>query len=122
MTTMAAPWNPDSASEGERHQEGIWGEEMTQDGLRRVTFRHPLPMQLIGQYAQKAARHGLARQLEDGHWFAEIEGFLGVWAEGESQKEALDELESVVEEWVLLKIRDCDRDIPVLESLDLNEL
>lgn len=122
MTTMTAPGNRDEASAGERHQEGIWGEEMTQEGLRRVTFRRPLPMQLISQYAQKATRHAIARQLEDGTWFAEIEGFTGVWADGPSQKEALDVLEEVVGEWVLLKIRDEDRDLPVLESLDLNGL
>ena len=109
-------------SRSELNREGIWDEETTQDGLRRVTFRRPMPIQFIQQYAAAAARRGATRELEDGTWFAEIEGFAGVWANEGSQKEALDALEGVVFEWVILKIRDEDRDIPVIESFDLNEI
>jgi predicted RNase H-like HicB family nuclease len=122
MTTTTMPTEENRAATTITNREGIWGEEMTQEGLRQVTFRRPLPVQLITQYAQKAARHAVARQLGDGTWFAEIEGFSGVWSNEPSQKEALDALEEIVFEWVILKIKDQDRDIPVLESLDLNAL
>jgi predicted RNase H-like HicB family nuclease len=81
-----------------------------------------MPVQLITRYAEAAARHASVRQLEDGSWFAEIEGFAGVWSQSASAKQALDQLEEIVFEWVILKVRDEDRDLPVLESLDLNAL
>lgn len=120
--TQTGPTDRYFASHTEIMWEGIWGEEITQEGVRVVVFRHPLPMQMIAQYAAAAVRHATTRELEDGTWFAEIEHFPGVWTNRASQKEALDELEEVVYEWVILKIRDQDRDLPVLESLDLNEL
>ena len=122
MTTMTVPNDQNLATRTEGNRPGIWGEQITQEGLREVIFRRPLPIQLLEQYAQAATRRAIARQLNDGSWFAEIEGFAGVWASGPSQKQALDTLEDVVFEWVILKIRDQDRDIPVLESLDLNTL
>ena len=109
------------SSRVEGNREGIWGEETTQEGLRKVVFRRPLPMQLIRDYVAMAIRNATTREFET-EWFAEIVGFHGVWAKAASQKEALDELEEVLFEWVLLKIRDNDRDLPVLNSLDLNGL
>ena len=122
MTTSTLLYEQNLPSPTEVNEEGVWDEEMTQTGLRRVIWRRPLPMQLIRQYAEAAARRAVTRGLEDGSWFAEIEGFPGVWASEPSQKQVLDVLEEVVYEWVLLKIRDEDRDLPVLESLDLNAL
>jgi predicted RNase H-like HicB family nuclease len=122
MTTTTLGYDLNERSQTEVTEQGVWEEEMTQTGLRRVVWRRPLPMQLLGQYAQAAVRRAVTRQLGDGSWHAEIEGFTGVWTNERSQKEALDALEEVVFEWVLLKIRDEDRDMPVLESLDLNSL
>jgi predicted RNase H-like HicB family nuclease len=102
--------------------EGIWGEVTSSDeGLQQVVFQRPLPMQLISSYVEIAVRHANVVQ-DDGQWLATIEEFPGVWAKEASQKEALDVLGEVVFEWVLLKIHDEDRDLPVLESLDLNSL
>jgi hypothetical protein len=123
MTTIPAP-KEETRSGGATavNREGIWGERTSQDGLQEVVFQRPLPMQLIGEYAGLAVRHANVAQQDDGEWLATIEGFAGVWAKEPSQKEALDVLEEVVFEWVLLKIHDEDRDLPVLESLDLNTL
>ena len=79
-------------------------------------------MQLILQYAEVAARHARTRELDDGTWLADIDGFDGVWSNEASPKQALDVLGEVVFEWVILKIRDEDRDLPVLDSIDLNTL
>ncbi len=122
MTTTTMGYEQTLTSSTESIEEGIWDEEVTTTGLRRVVWRRPLPMQLIEQYAETATRRATARQLDDGSWLAEVEGFHGVWANEPSQKQALDEMQSVVREWVILKIRDEDRDLPVLEGLDLNDL
>ena len=93
---------------------------MTQDGTSEITYRRPMPMQMIRQYAEAVARRATVRELDDGTWFAEIEGFDGVWANEASPKEALDVLPDIVADWVILKVRSEDRDIPVVESFDLN--
>ena len=102
--------------------EGMWGEMTSQEGLTEIVFRRPLPMDMIQTYAQAATDHAMLEQHADGGWFASIEGFPGVWAKESSQRLALEVLEEVVLEWTLLKIRDEDRDLPVLDSLDQNLL
>lgn len=87
-----------------------------------VEFDRPLPQQLLETYVEAAVRHANLTEPEAGRWFAEIQEFPGVWAKGDSPKAVLDELEEVLFEWVLLKIHDQDRDIPIIESLDLNTL
>jgi predicted RNase H-like HicB family nuclease len=122
MTTTPAP-KEETRSGGVAaiNREGIWVELTSYEGLQQVIFQRPLPLRLLRDYAELAVRHANVVQ-EDGGWLATIEGFPGVWAKESSQKEALDVLEEVVFEWVLLKIHDEDRDLPVLGSLDLNTL
>lgn len=106
----------------EEHVEGLWREEFTQlEGSRRVTFTKPIPMLLIERYATLAVRQVRVRQLEDdGKWFAEIPEMPGVWAEETSIPEAIEVLKEVVYDWALVKIEAADRDIPVLDDIDLN--
>jgi hypothetical protein len=42
-----------------------------------------------------------------------------VWAQEASPKECLDTLAEVLREWLVLKIVDKDRDIPVVDDIDL---
>lgn len=81
-----------------------------------------LPMQLIEKYSEVAARHATIKRLADGEWFAKIRDFQGVWAKERSREQALEVLEEVVLDWTLLKIQHGDRDLPVVEEIDLNVL
>ena len=63
---------------------------------------------MIFEYCQKALEKAEYKKLEDGTWFAEIPGFKGVWANGNSVEESRNELISVLEEWIVLKLRDGD--------------
>lgn len=82
-----------------------------------------LPMQVIGKYAEIAAwRHGVPKRLPDGGWFAVIPGFEGVWASESSRELTLEALEEVVLDWTVFKIEHKDKDLPVLEEIDLNVL
>lgn len=87
-----------------------------------IRYGRPLPVQLIKRYAMLAAHRGETERLEDGSWYAEIRGFPGVWAQGDSEKEVIKELETVVRDWTLLKIQDKDRDLPIVGMIDLNML
>lgn len=48
------------------------------------------------------------KKLEDDSWYAEFPGFTGVWANGVSVEECRNDLHEVLEEWLILKIRDTD--------------
>jgi len=57
--------------------------------------------------------------LDDGQYFGEIPGLRGVWASGRSLDACRDELQEVLEEWLVLKLRDHDP-IPKISGVDLN--
>ena len=74
---------------------------------------------MLFEYTQKALERAEYKKLDDGTWFAEIPGFEGVWANATSVEECRRELLEVLEEWLILKIRDMDP-IPELEGISLN--
>jgi predicted RNase H-like HicB family nuclease len=53
--------------------------------------------------------------LEDGTWFVEIPGFEGVWANGNTVEDCRLELIEVLEEWLILKLKD-DDPVPVVNN------
>lgn len=101
--------------------EGVSEERLSQE-FQEVVSQKPLPIGLIQRYVGLAVKQATIRQHPDGHWFAEIPKFQGVWAKEASAKESLDVLEDVLFDWLLLKIHDGDRDLPVIEHIDLNVL
>lgn len=70
--------------------------------------------------AYTAAAMGQARYkiLEDGTFFGEIPGVEGVWSSEPTLERCRQVLQEVLEEWLILKLRDGDR-IPVVEGVDL---
>ena len=73
---------------------------------------------MIFEYCHKAIEKAEYKKLEDGTWFAEISGFRGVWANGKTVEECRNELITVLEEWIILKLRDRDR-VPEVNGLKL---
>jgi len=73
---------------------------------------------MIFEYCQKVIEKAEYKKLEDGTWFAEIEGFKGVWANGQSVEECRKELITVLEEWIVFKLRDKDL-IPEVDGLGI---
>ena len=71
---------------------------------------------MILDYCQKAIEKAEYKKLEGGTWYAEIPGFKGVWSSGESVEECRKELITVLEEWIILKLRDKDP-IPEVDGL-----
>ena len=56
---------------------------------------------------------------EEGRFFATISGLAGLWAEAASLEECREELQSTLEDWMLLKLRHGDA-MPVIDGIDLN--
>ena len=73
---------------------------------------------MITEYCNKAIEKAEYRKLEDGTWFAEIPGFKGVWANSMSVEACRKELIDVLEEWLILKLRDKDS-IPIIDGLKI---
>jgi len=63
---------------------------------------------MLTEYTQAALRAAQYKRLDDGSWFADIPGFEGVWANGSTVEECRSELREVLEEWLILKIKDND--------------
>lgn len=69
-------------------------------------------------YIAMALHDARTRELEPGLWYADLEAFPGVWAEGTSPGECLVTLGDVLHEWLIIKVAHGDRDIPVIGRLD----
>ena len=93
--------------------------EHTTDGSRLVLTK-TIPGQLVERYVQTALKTVVPTQIEDGSWFADVERLDGVWARGDSPHECLVELNEVIVDWLLLKIESEDKDIPILDDINLN--
>jgi predicted RNase H-like HicB family nuclease len=73
---------------------------------------------MIFEYCQKAAERAEYKKLDDGTWYAEVPGFKGVWANAETVVDCRKELISVLEEWIVLKLRDGDV-VPEVDGLSV---
>ncbi len=101
--------------------EGISHERTSQD-FQELVSRKTLPMELIQRYQKAAIKRAQVKQLDDGTWYVWVPELPGVWANDLVVKECIVTLEDVLLSWLLLKIEDGDRDLPVLEGIDLNVL
>ncbi|MBI5286320.1 MAG: type II toxin-antitoxin system HicB family antitoxin [Deltaproteobacteria bacterium] len=74
---------------------------------------------MLADYIQGVLESAEYKKLEDGTWFVEIPGFDGVWANGKTVEECRKELVEVLEEWLILKIRDNDL-IPQVKGIRIS--
>jgi predicted RNase H-like HicB family nuclease len=63
---------------------------------------------MVTRYIHEAMKRAQFRSLEDGSYFGEIPGLPGVWANEPTPKQCRQVLQEVLEEWLVLKIRDGD--------------
>lgn len=75
--------------------------------------------QYVSDVMTKRARYEKLRG-ED-VYFGSIKGYKGVWAQGKTRKECMENLREVLEEWLLLKIRK-QQFVPTVRKYDLNAL
>lgn len=74
----------------------------------------------LEQYITVAVQAARLSKLEEGEgWFAEIDGFPGVWADGASPEASLATLAEVLRDWLKIKLAHQDPDIPVVANIDL---
>lgn len=74
---------------------------------------------MLTSYIRAAMRRARYEILpEDGTFFGSIPGFQGVWANAPSLEGCREELESALEDWILIRISD-HLDLPVLDGMEL---
>jgi predicted RNase H-like HicB family nuclease len=74
---------------------------------------------MLRNYIQAAMRKAKYEILpDDGTFYGEIPGFVGVWANTETLEACREELEEVLEEWVLLGISR-NHPLPIVDGIEL---
>ncbi len=74
---------------------------------------------MLTAYIRAAMQMAQYKILDDGIYFGEITGFQGVWASEDTLEECRRVLQEVLEEWLLLKLRD-NEEVPELEGITLS--
>lgn len=59
---------------------------------------------MINEYIRAAMKEARYEVLEDGSFYGKIEGLKGVWANADTLEETREELEEVLEEWIVLRL------------------
>lgn len=73
---------------------------------------------MLTQYIQAAMKKATYKIIDDGTYFGEIDGFPGVWANAQALEDCRSELQEVLEEWLLLQLRD-NQDVPEIDGVAL---
>jgi len=87
--------------------------------VRNNTGGYEVPV--LTNFVTSAMEKASYRILDDGSYYGEIEECRGVWANEKTLEECREVLQEVLEEWLVLKLRDRDQ-LPLLEGIDLNKL
>lgn len=74
---------------------------------------------MLTKYIQAAMRHAKYQILEkDGIFYGEIPGFQGVYADTDTLEECREELQEVLEEWILLGLQ-LGHALPIVDGIEL---
>lgn len=77
---------------------------------------------MLTEYIIKKLKEAQYKLLKDGTYFGEIPGLQGVWANAKNLEECRNDLQEVLEDWLLLKVRNHER-VPGFEiKIDYREL
>ncbi len=74
---------------------------------------------MLTEYIRRAMHHAHYELMENGRFFATIPQCKGLWAEGPTLEACREELQSTLEDWLLLGFQFGDH-IPVIDEIDLN--
>jgi predicted RNase H-like HicB family nuclease len=73
---------------------------------------------MLTEYIHAAMHRAKYEILSDGTFYGEIPGFQGVYANTDTLEECRDELQEVLEGWIILGLQ-LGHSLPVVEGIDL---
>lgn len=76
---------------------------------------------VLSAYINAAMALATHEELEDGSCYAEIRELPGVWANGPTRAQCETELREVIEDWIVLGLREGD-DLPIVAGINLNTI
>lgn len=75
---------------------------------------------MLVEYVQAAMRRAKYELLkEDKTFYARIPECRGVWSNAKTLEKCREELQSVLEDWILVRVRNALK-VPVLDGIDIN--
>jgi predicted RNase H-like HicB family nuclease len=74
---------------------------------------------MLTEYIQSAMRHAHYEITEKGRFFGSIPGCKGLWAESKTLEKCREELQSALEDWLLLGLQ-LGHELPVIDGINLN--
>lgn len=74
---------------------------------------------MLTDYIRAAMRLAHYELMETGRFFATVPPLEGLWAEAATLEESREELQSTLEDWLLLGLQ-LGHEIPVITGIDLN--
>ena len=75
---------------------------------------------MLTEYIRAAMRHAKYEILEDdGTFFGNITGFQGVWANAPTLEGCREELEEVLQDWILIRVSE-NLSLPIVNGIELN--
>jgi predicted RNase H-like HicB family nuclease len=77
---------------------------------------------MLSEYIAKTLKRARYKLLKDGSYFGEIPGLKGIWANAKSLENCRRELQEVLEDWLLLKVRARERVPGFVIKIDRREL
>lgn len=60
---------------------------------------------MLSEYINKKLGEAQYKILKDGSYFGEIPGLKGVWANGKKLEDCREDLQEILEDWLLLKVK-----------------
>lgn len=75
---------------------------------------------MLTQYIQAAMNRAKYEILEDGTYFGRIPPCRGAWANEKTLEECRVELQSVLEDWILLAVQ-LRHPLPIIDRINLNQ-
>lgn len=74
---------------------------------------------MLTQYIQAAMQKATYEVLnDDGSFYGEISGFQGVWANATTLESCQEELQSALEDWILVRVAD-HLPLPIVDGIEL---
>lgn len=73
---------------------------------------------MLTRYIRAAMKKATYEILDDGTYYGEIPGFQGVWASADKLEDCRDELEEILEEWILLHVSR-HLTLPIVDGLQI---
>jgi predicted RNase H-like HicB family nuclease len=74
---------------------------------------------MLSEYIRAAMRHAKYELLENGRYYGSIRSCRGCWAEAPTLEDCREELQSTLEDWLLLGLQMGHR-LPIINGINLN--